>query len=41
MNRYHRFMLGLVLSVPRTRGDEPQQQAINAFNSLCSPHTRG
>jgi len=41
MDPQHRCDRGLVLGLPRTRGDGPQANLVSALTRLAPPHTRG
>ncbi len=41
MNRARSGKAKSSLNVPRTRGDEPQMDALIGALKECSPHTRG
>jgi len=41
MNRWKRDPNIGLISVPRTRGDEPPTDTLTLATMRCSPHTRG
>ena len=41
MNRRYRPSEGLIIDVPRRRGDEPGSGAIHFVDIKCSPQARG
>ena len=41
MNRIQRIGGGIILGVPRTRGDEPQYELLFTSMNERSPHPRG
>ncbi len=41
MNRNRKTIKGIIVHVPRIRGDEPASALDFLMPILCSPHTRG
>ena len=41
MNRWNLSKTNMSMSVPRTRGDEPEWNLVGEFGKDCSPHARG
>ena len=41
MNRSLTTITGRLVTVPRTRGDEPVRHLVDRLSRNCSPHARG